>query len=37
VAVIGLANPPDDANSVATYVKEHKITSTVVFDCGQAA
>jgi peroxiredoxin len=35
--VLSIANPPDNAQTVAAYVQGHKITSPVLFDCGQAA
>jgi peroxiredoxin len=37
IAVLIVANPPDNANTISEYIKSHKITSPVVFDCGQAA
>ena len=37
VVVLSVANPPDNAQSVAGYIKTHGITSAVLFDCGQAA
>jgi peroxiredoxin len=37
VQVLSLANPPDNAQTVAAYVQGHKVTSPVLFDCGQAA
>lgn len=37
VAVLSVANPPDNATSAAAYVKQHGVTSPILFDCGQAA
>ncbi len=38
VAVLSVVNPPaDNQNTVARYVAAHKITSPVLFDCGQVA
>jgi len=37
VAVLTFAIPRDTAATVSAFVKEHKITSPVLFDCGQAS
>jgi peroxiredoxin len=37
VAVLSVVNPPDNAQTVANYVKEHKITAPVLLDRGQVA
>jgi peroxiredoxin len=37
VMVLSVANPPDNAQSVAKYIQAHGVTSPVLFDCGQAA
>ena len=37
VAVIGIVNPPDNQQTVAAFIDQFKISSPVLFDCGQAA
>jgi peroxiredoxin len=37
IAIIGVANPPDNANTVNQYIAGHKITYPILFDMGQAA
>jgi peroxiredoxin len=35
IAVVSVVNPPDNTATVAKFVADHKVTSTVLFDCGQ--
>lgn len=37
VAVLSIVNPPDNIDMVRAYVRENKITTPVLFDCGQVA
>jgi len=37
VAVLSITIPPDNQASVARFVTEHKVTSPVLFDCGQVS
>ena len=37
VAVLSIVNPPDNQSSVARFTAEHKVTSPVLFDCGQVS
>lgn len=34
-AVLSIVVPPDNAQRVATYVAENKVTTPILFDCGQ--
>src|ERR1700722_3308952 len=35
VAVLSIVNPPDTQTTVAHFVAEHKLSTPVLFDCGQ--
>ena len=35
IQVLTITNPPDNVNTVATFVRDHKVSSPVLFDCGQ--
>jgi peroxiredoxin len=35
VQVLSIVTMPDDLQKVTQYVKEHKVTSPILFDCGQ--
>jgi hypothetical protein len=37
VAILSIVNPPSDMQGVAKYIADHKLTSPILFDCGQAA
>src|SRR5437867_2057302 len=37
IAVLSIVNPPSDQKSVSEYIAKHKITSPILFDCGQVA
>jgi peroxiredoxin len=37
VAVLSIALPPDTQATVAKFVAEHKVTSPLLFDCGQVS
>ncbi len=37
VVVLSVVNPPDNDVAVRAYIREHKITSPILFDCGQMA
>ncbi|MCS7316531.1 MAG: TlpA disulfide reductase family protein [Bryobacterales bacterium] len=37
VAVLSIVNPPDNVNMVRAYIRENKITTPILFDCGQVA
>ncbi|MBI1786940.1 MAG: TlpA family protein disulfide reductase [Acidobacteria bacterium] len=37
VAILSIVNPPSEQKSVAKYIADHKVTTPIVFDCGQAA
>jgi len=37
VAVLAIANPPDNQTTVRKYVAAYKVTNPVLFDCGQVA
>lgn len=37
VAVLSIVNPPDNLEMVRAYMREHKITTPILFDCGQVA
>src|SRR5437868_13351845 len=37
VAVLAVANPPDNANTVTQFIAGHQITYPVLFDVGQVA
>lgn len=37
IAVLSVVNPPDNVQTVAGFIERHKITSPILFDCGQMA
>ena len=37
VAILSIANPPDNQATVGSFIASHKITWPVLFDCGQVA
>ncbi len=37
IAVLHIVNPPDNQDTVKTYMKENGVTSPMLFDCGQMA
>jgi peroxiredoxin len=37
VAVLSITLPPDNQNSVARFTTEHKVTTPLLFDCGQVS
>lgn len=37
IAVLSIVNPPSDQKGVVEYIAKNKITSPVLFDCGQVA
>ena len=37
IAVLSVVLPPDNPNTVATFVKDYGVTTPVLFDCGQVA
>ncbi len=37
IAILAVANPPDDQGKVAAFISGHKLTYPVLFDCGQVA
>jgi peroxiredoxin len=37
VAVLSIVNPPSDQKGVADYIAKNKITTPILFDCGQVA
>ena len=37
VAILSVVNPPSDMKGVTSYIANHKITSPILFDCGQVA
>jgi peroxiredoxin len=37
VAILAVANPPDNQTKVGQFIAEHKVGYPIVFDCGQAA
>lgn len=37
VEVLGVVNPPDNQQSVAAFIDQFKITTPILFDCGQMA
>jgi peroxiredoxin len=37
VVVLTIANPPDTQETVARFAAEHKMSTPILFDCGQAA
>jgi peroxiredoxin len=37
IAVLSVVNPPDNPNTVAAFIENLKITSPILFDCGQMA
>jgi peroxiredoxin len=37
LGIISVVNPPSDAKAVAGYISQFKVTSPIVFDCGQVA
>lgn len=37
VAVLSFVNPPDNPKTVADFIAKYKVTSPIVFDCGQAS
>lgn len=36
IAIVSIVNPPDNPNTVASYIAKYKVTSPVLFDFGQA-
>lgn len=37
IAVLSVVNPPSDKAGVSKFLQDHKITSPILFDCGQVA
>ena len=37
IAVLSIVNPPSEQKGVAEYIAKNKVTSPVLFDCGQVA
>jgi peroxiredoxin len=37
IAVLSVVNPPDNPNTVSTFIEKLGITSPILFDCGQMA
>ncbi|MFN7993539.1 MAG: TlpA disulfide reductase family protein [Bryobacteraceae bacterium] len=37
VAILSIVNPPDNQSTVGKFAAEHKITTPILFDCGQAS
>ena len=37
IAVLSIVNPPSEQKGVAEYIAKNKITSPILFDCGQVA
>jgi peroxiredoxin len=37
IAVLSIVNPPDNQSTVARFASAHKITTPILFDCGQVA
>ncbi len=37
VAIVSVVNPPDNRQSVVAYIKQFRLTTPVLFDCGQMA
>ncbi len=37
LGIISVVNPPSDAKAVAGFITQFKVTSPIVFDCGQVA
>jgi len=37
VAILSVANPPDDPKTIAAFIASHKIAFPVLMDCGQVA
>ena len=37
IAILSIVNPPSEAKGVADYIKQHKITTPILFDCGQVS
>ncbi len=37
IAVLSVVNPPDNFQTVAAFIERYKITSPILFDCGQMA
>ncbi len=37
VAILSIVNPPDNQGTVAKFAQEHKVTTPMLFDCGQVS
>ncbi len=37
LGILSIVNPPSDAKAVAGYVNQFKVTTPILFDCGQVA
>src|SRR5713226_9773411 len=37
IVVLSIANPPSEPKAVAEYIAKYKMTSPILFDCGQVA
>jgi peroxiredoxin len=37
IAILSIVNPPSDAKGVTNYIAQHKIKTSILFDCGQVA
>jgi peroxiredoxin len=37
IQILTIVNPPDNMVSVTQFIKQHKITSPILFDCGQVS
>lgn len=37
IAVLSIVNPPSEQKGVAQYIADHKITTPILFDCGQVS
>lgn len=37
IAILSIVNPPSEGKGVADYIAKHKITTPILFDCGQVS
>src|SRR5262245_3995232 len=37
IAILSIVNPPSDQKGVASFIAQNKVTTPILFDCGQVA
>jgi peroxiredoxin len=37
IAILSITNPPDNQNTVGQFIREHRVSVPILYDCGQVA